>query len=232
MKLSKGAKAYLGTALNVSEDDIVELAESALERPSDAAFWDRDLYSTHTLGMYWAPGSDDMVAESNYHVALEELQSAFPGESRIAPASVGHWTYSSYNCIKVRVLNKRGRITPEFVAFALMAIFLRDYPLLSDEDYSNREYDAWQNAVTDAINEFESNAANEFDNAREFTDTERESVIEYLSENYGPGYSDPGWINPEWITEAVNSNGIDLNDSELRPAFEYARGTNSDETLF
>jgi hypothetical protein len=233
MKLSKGAKVYLGNAfVNVSQDDIIEMAELALTRPSDAAFWDSDLYSTHTLGMYWAPDSDDLIAESNYNVALNELQSAFPGESRIAPASVGHWTYSSFNCIKVRVIDKRNRITPEFVAFALMAISLRDYPLLNDEDYSNREYELWQNSVTEAISDYEHNIANEFDNAREFTDSEREYVIEFLSENYGPGYSESAWIDPEWITEAMNSNGIVLTDSEIRPAFEYARGTYSDLTIY
>jgi hypothetical protein len=234
MKLSKGAKAYLGenAFANVSQDDIIELAELALTRPSDAMFWDSDLYSTHTLGMYWAPDSDDLIAESNYNVAYEELHNAFPGESRIDSASVGHWTYSSFNCIKVRVINKRNRITPEFVAFALMVISLRDYPLLDDEDYSNREYELWQNSVTEAISDYENDIANEFDNAREFSDSEREYVIEYLSEHYGPGYSEAGWIDPEWITEAVNSNGIELTNSEMHPAYESARGTYSDETLY
>jgi hypothetical protein len=230
MKLSKAAKAYLGNNAFacVSQDDIIEMAELALTRPSDAAFWDSDLYSTHTLGMYWAPNSDDLIAESNYHVALDELQNTFPGESRIDSASVGHWTYSKFNCIKVRVLNKRNRITPEFVAFALMAISLGDHPLLDNEDYSNREYEMWQNAVNDAIVHFE----NDVDNEREFTDSEREMVIEYLSEHYGPGYSNVGWIDPEWITEAVNSVGIYLVNSDVRPAYESARGTDSDETLF
>ena len=207
MKLTrKAAEVLQGGApdsyRHVGEEAILRMATEALERPSDAGFWDESLYVTHTLMFHtpdWSLTNDYIAGEANYRTALAELTATYPHD--VEDASVGHWTYSRYSCIKVRVLTEGGNVTPAFVAASLMAIYIRDeYPILDDSLFSELECEVWDAGVDDAIDTY--NRFNR-DDAEALTERESSYVREFLGENYGPGYSDPGWIDEAWMTEAV-----------------------------
>lgn len=190
----------LATKREYAPDDetILKYAKQALERPRDAAFWDDDLYNTHTLMFHSAPASDDLVSQSNYHSILRDLSHAYrrsPGA--IDSGSIGHWTYSSFDCIKVRVTYADGTIHPAFVDALAIALGLQDYPLYDESDYSEREWSEWERAISEET-EY---ALSDLEDA----DAIREGVLEYLHSDEAElmGYREVGSIPQETMDAAI-----------------------------
>lgn len=169
------------------DETLIKLALEALERPSDSIWFDPELWDTHTTLFHHAPDSDDTIAESNHRSILRDLSSAyarFPGA--ISEDSFGHWTYSRFNTIKIRVLYSNGEIHPAFTDAITIAIALRDnYPLYDDSDYSELESEYWDKAIMEEAPHSISRALEE----REIELSESDlllfnnDVIEYLYKN-------------------------------------------------
>ncbi|MGW8630588.1 hypothetical protein [Streptomyces sp. NPDC055793] len=62
--------------MDLDRDTLEELAKAALERPSNAVFYDDRLFDTHGAMFSWAEQSDSIVDESNYLTALELIKGA------------------------------------------------------------------------------------------------------------------------------------------------------------
>ncbi len=205
LKLSKAAReriAYEGNHYGERPEDYVPvMAAEALERPSDSYWRDEDMWNTHTVMFAYSPLADDLLGESNYHTILAALTAEFPGDSRVEASGFGHWTYAHFDAIKIRVLDKRGRITPEFAMAAVYARALQDYPLFDEEDYSERESAEYDRQFTEELNWLSRSV--------ELTDAQRQAIWEWVNDRYY-GTSDPGWVNPDWITEAATELNISL----------------------
>ncbi len=80
-----------------------------------------------------------ILAKSNESVIIKTLEK-FPEDARTERHS--HWAVGFVDCISVRVYDNAGNITPAFQALNKIACSLADYPVLDDEDYSRREYEA------------------------------------------------------------------------------------------
>lgn len=178
------------------EATILRFAGQALERPSDSGWHDDDLWETHTLMFHSAPDSDDLIAQSNTATILRDLGEAyarFPGA--VESAGFGHWTYSHFDTIKVRVLYSNGEIHPAFADAVAIALALEDYPLWDEEDHSERETEEWNRAILEAI-DYASRDADE-----PWSDIKRERVQDLLWETC-PGYYDLSWIPEEEMMKA------------------------------
>jgi hypothetical protein len=147
-----GTKLDHGYAGAPEEATLLRMAEEALQRPSDSGWRDSDLWETHSLMFYSAPDADDNVSKSNHRCILKDLGTAYrrsPGA--IESASVGHWTYSSFDCIKVRVTYSNGEIHPAFTDAVQIALALEGYPLYSEDDHSELETEDWERAILEAV---------------------------------------------------------------------------------
>jgi hypothetical protein len=125
------------TDFDFDEETYAEAAEEALTRPSEASFWDDDLYVTHTL-MFHTPDpqltDEYAIGYSNYRSVLAHLRELYPKD--VTEASIGHWTYSRFLCIKVKVKTKKGKLTKAFRAAYDIARGLQDYPIFDDDDHN------------------------------------------------------------------------------------------------
>lgn len=177
------------------DDTLLKYAEQALDRPANAYFHDGDLYATHTLMSYSAPQSDDLIAQSNHATILRDLSDAYP--HAVEAASIGHWTYSHFDCVKVRVLDRHGRIHPAFADAVAITLALRDYPLWDEDDYYQRESAEWDRAIDDAVNV----ALSGEDDA----DAIREDVVAYLYSDSAQlmGYHDVGYVPSDTLDAAI-----------------------------
>lgn len=138
-------------------------AREALKRPSDAAFWDRRLYTSHVPTLSWADRSDDILAESNFYTVLEDLQAYDRGledvdyvgdMADVFDGSVSHWAVGSLRQIYVRVYldDESTEYTVAFRRAVHIALKLRDeYPVFDESDYSEREWKAFEKDVEDAL---------------------------------------------------------------------------------
>ena len=211
LKLSKSARALInepgfGSYYRFgSADDIAIAAEEALNRPSGSIWYDDRMYVTHTLMFAYSPLADDIIGESNYRTILTALQAEFPGSDRVDTGGFGHWTYAHFDAILIRVLDKRGRITPEFCRAAEIAHALSDYPIFDESDYSSLEMEYWDKSFDD---EFEWITRDV-----EVSDDDRARIAQWVVESWY-GWSDPGYVDPEWIREAASELGIAIEEVE------------------
>lgn len=211
LKLSKAARALIdapgyGSYYHFgSADDVVKAAEEALARPSNSVWHDDRIWHTHTLMFSYAPAAGEIIDESNYRTILAELQAEFPGVDRVDTGGFGHWTYSHFDTIIVRVLDKRGRITPEFCRAAEITHALLDYPVFDESDYSSLEMEYWDKSFDEEFVWLTRDV--------EVSADDRERIARWVGENYY-GYSDPGYVDPEWIREAASELNITIEEEE------------------
>lgn len=197
MKLSAEALDYIeDNFIEVDDEDLVAFVREALEEPGDAYFRDEELYVTHTLTFHtpaWNLTDEYIIGQANYRDALELLE-PYGAEA----ATVGHWTYSTFECIKVPMLTEDDEITAGAVALWDLVQSLRDYPLINDETHSELEMEVNERAMKDAI-EWE-----EHQREVEFSDWQRDKIAEIYWEDYY-GYHEAGYIEDEKFQPIVDA---------------------------
>lgn len=196
MKLSKKAVAYAEeNMIDVDLEELSAFVQETLVRPSDAGFWDDDLYVTHTLAFgtpAWHLTDDYIIDQVNYRVALETLE-PLGAEA----ATIGHWTYSQFECVKVPMLTKSGKITPAAVEYWNLWMRIRDYPVLDEQLWSELEMEVNTEAMKQAI-EWE-----EHQREIEFSDDQKDKISELYWEDYY-GYHEAGYIEDEKFQPIVD----------------------------
>lgn len=196
MKLTQEALDWIeDNWIEVDDDTLTTFVQEALERPGDAHFWDEELYVTHTLAFHtpaWNLTDDYIMDQANYRDALDLLE-PYGAES----ATVSHWTYSQYECIKVPMLTEAGEITAAAVALWEIVTGLQDYPLISDDTYSELEVEVNDRAMSDAID------WEEREREVEFSDDQKQLIAEIYWEDYY-GYHEPGYIEDERFQKVVD----------------------------
>ena len=205
MKYSVEALNYIeNNWIEVDNFELEAFVREALERPSDAGFWDEELYVTHTLAMHtpaWHLTDDYIIDQANYRAALELLE-PYGAEA----ATVGHWTYSTFECIKVPMLTEDGEITAGAVALWDLVQGLQDYPVLDEQLWSELEWEVNERAMTDAL-EWE-----ERQRDIEISDDEKSKITELYWERWS-GYHETGYIDEsefQPIVDAVLSGEYQL----------------------
>jgi hypothetical protein len=133
----------------LSDDKIIELAKEGLTVPSDSWWHDEELFKTHTM-MFAVPDiklTDEYLMDwSNYIKILESLAEHYPND--VSAETFGHWTYSTFACIKVRVLDDDGYITAAFVEAVEIAEHLASvYPAWDEDHWMALENDAEEEYV-------------------------------------------------------------------------------------
>jgi len=151
---------------DLDDETLERAAEECLTRPSDASFWDERLYTTHGAVLSWAERGDDILAESNYLCVLEELRGVAVhddswvggGDGQDDPddyvidGTCSHWLVGSLRVIYVRVRGDDGEFTQVFRAATEIALSLKhDYPVFDESDFSEREWEAYEKAVGEAV---------------------------------------------------------------------------------
>ena len=197
MKITAEALDYIDdNFIEVDDEDLVAFVRESLERPSDAGFWDEELYVTHTLAMHtpaWHLTDEYIIEQVNYRAALEELE-----ELGAEAATVGHWTYSQFECIKVPMLTEAGEITAAAVVLWDIRNRLRDYPVLDEDLWSELEWEVNERAMTDAL-EWE-----ERQRDIEISDEQKSKIAELYWEQWG-GYHEAGYIEDEKFQPIVDA---------------------------
>lgn len=221
MNLHIGPRS-LSTKLNDSsflahDEAILKLAKGMLERPSNSSWHDDELWNTHTFMFAYAPDADDLIGQSNYECILEDLSTAYARHrGAIESGTFGHWTYSHYAAIKVKVCYANGEIHPAFADAATIAISLRDeYPLYSEDHHSELEVKEWERAIGEETDwTCRDSELEEIpgllgdDEILDDTKAElfRADVLEYLSDPERSeliGYHDVGFIPEETMRSAL-----------------------------
>lgn len=182
--------------IEVDDDTLTTFVREALERPSEAGFWDDELYVTHTLAFHtpaWHLTDDYIIDQANYRTALELLE-PYGAEA----ATVGHWTYSTFECIKVPLLTVDGEITAAAVQLWCLVQEIEEYPVLDEQLWSELEWEVNERAMTNAL-EWE-----ERQREIEIGDDEKAKISELYWEQWA-GYHEAGYIEDEKFQPIVDA---------------------------
>lgn len=160
------ARPSAASLSEVDEDTLVKAAREALIRPSDFGYYgDLPLFESWGF-VFFQSAASDTVERSNFRTALAALQGravhddgdqAENGDASFYVQTVGvsHWLVGSADHIAVRVLVdedgpvEAGNLTYTFVHAVELTLFLQDYPVLDDSDWSELEFEE-QDAEWDA----------------------------------------------------------------------------------
>lgn len=148
--------------MDLDSEHMAKAAREALTRPGDSMWFDDRLFTTHGCVYTWADRSDDVLAESNYYAMKAALEAAIAHDESGASEARGddlidsgarHWAYGSVEHLFVRVYvdadAEQLEYTPAFIEAVRCADSLREYPVLDESDFSEREYAAWERTVSD-----------------------------------------------------------------------------------
>lgn len=196
MKITAEAVQYAEDNFIDVDEDLEAFVRESLERPGEAAFWDEELYVTHTLAMHtpaWHLTDEYIIDQVNYRVALEELS-----EVGAEAATVGHWTYSQFECIKVPMLTEDGAITAAAVGLWNIQMRLKDFHVLDEQLWCELEWEVNECAMTDAL-EWE-----ERQREIEISDDQKSKISELYWEQWS-GYHETGYIDDEEFQPIVDA---------------------------
>lgn len=141
----------------------MKLGEMALEEAAKAAagnwkkfecfVWhrERDLDDAHNWAIVYTHHRDSTLLDLSNAAAIERAMEPFTevDDPDAVVESHFHWAVGHVDGFSIRVF-KRGRITKAFKVYHTLAAHVADYPVLDEEDYSRREYEATVSNLNDA----------------------------------------------------------------------------------
>lgn len=136
--------------------DIEEAAKKAASnwRHFNSFIWfrDQELEDADQWAIIYTHHRDSgLLDQSNAIVIEKALESFTEGDDPdLAFESHNHFAVGHVDGFSIRVFDANGEITPAFRAYFEIAKRMADYPVLDESDYSQREYDATLENISDA----------------------------------------------------------------------------------
>lgn len=127
--------------------DVEELAKKAAGnwQKFDSFAWHRkyDLESPEDWTVVYTHNRDSgLLDQSNAEATAKEMEKFIDGDDPdVVSESHSHWAVGWVDGYSIRVY-KNGKITDAFKRYCEIQEALADYPVLDEEDYSRREYEA------------------------------------------------------------------------------------------
>lgn len=124
-----------------------------LKRPDSFAY-----YGDLPIGETWSQGpvirtrDSDLMEESNADALIKWLESKTELEDLWQIQNASHWAVGWVDHLSFRVLNDDGTVCDPMVNFILeWKNKIDDYPLLDEDDYSDRQFEAFSENVESQI---------------------------------------------------------------------------------
>ena len=157
-----------------------------------------------------------LIDESNAAEIAERLGAqpdtgAADGLSDAVPIHTSHWAGGRLSGYMLRIRDDAGELTPKFCEWHSIQCELDDYPILNDDDYSERESEATDANIAQAIADYARALEREHGTqSDEFPDGWAESVASWIRENEYPENIDDqgGWPNDDSLDLAFIACGL------------------------
>jgi len=115
-------------------------------------FRDREIDDADQWAIIYTSNRDSgLLDQSNDSVIAKALAPfAESDDPDVVFESHHHWAVGHVDGFSIRVFDANGKITEAFGKYHELAEAMDDYPILSESDYSDREYEATISNITDA----------------------------------------------------------------------------------
>lgn len=190
----------------------MELEERARELAGNWTKWNsfywprsREIADAKNWAIVYTSNRDStLLYESNamvYDKAMEPFIEA--DEPDVCSESHSHWACGYVDGYSIRVYNSQGNITEAFKTYHKLKEREENYPILDENDYSMREYEATYENTMEAVRQFTSHID------AEWPDDIGDIVYEWLNENSPNSLENRddngGWPSDDDIQEAIDA---------------------------
>lgn len=186
-------------------------AELAGNHRKFASFgWHNRPENDEQYGIVYMTNRDaDLLTQSNWETALKLLEEYLEADEPDIWTEVhNHWAVGWVEGFVVRVYDDSGEITPAANALNELREQLEDYPVLDEEDWSQREFDAQHEAIADVY-------LRKSEKADDLPDDWVEQVWSYLWDNDQAAFDGyDGGVDWEKCEEAMIELGFAIPDEE------------------
>lgn len=187
---------------------MTDLQERAAEaagnwRRFDHFAWYAEPDNAENWHLYHYVNRDSGLLEESNAAAIErEMARYISAGVNVQKQHFTHWAVGWVDALAVRVYDKRGRVTAAFRKLCEIQDRLADYPVLDDDDYSNREYEATVANIADAAHWYCDT---------DITEDQSEEVFSWLFQNNQAAIeadSQAAYPDKEAMTEALAALGL------------------------
>jgi hypothetical protein len=183
-------------------DDVDALAKECAGnwRQFQSFYWsDKPEENADSFMVFYTHNRDSgLLDESNAAAIAKELEKSEYGDS-ILKEHHSHWACGWVDGYAIRCIDSNGHATPVFKALVEIAKEVNDYPVLDENDYSEREYKA---TLSNIRNEGQS------------------LVKDDAPENWAAEVFSWLWENNQSAVENIDDQGGSPRDDEIREALE------------
>lgn len=115
-------------------------------------FRDRELEDSDKWSVIYTHHRDSGLLDQSNAAAIAEAMEQFidGNDPDVVFESHSHWAVGHIDGFSLRVFDHNGEITPAFRAYHELVERLAEYPVLDEEDYSRRAYEATLENIADA----------------------------------------------------------------------------------
>lgn len=167
--------------------------------------------------MYVDRGSQSTIIDESNAAEIAKRLDAQPdtnaadGLSDAVPIHTSHWAGGRLNGYMLRIRDAAGELTPKFCEWHSIQCELDDYPILSESDYSERESEATDANIVQAIADYARALEREHGiQSDEFPAGWEESVASWIRGNEYPENCDDqgGWPDDDSLDRAFIACGL------------------------
>lgn len=148
---------------------------------------------------------DSRLLDKSNSAAIAETMAEFLEGDDCREEHHWHWACGWVDGYAIRVFDSAGNITPAFKAWCDLADSLENYPVLDDEDYSKREYEATLENIQGELHY--ANRADEYN----LPEDAAEQIYRWLSDNNESAVANSddsgGYPSTEELQEAMDALG-------------------------
>jgi hypothetical protein len=196
--------AYAGTNWNDVEAAAVALTGNFRRFTNFAYFGDKDA----SWAIVYTHNRDSGLLDQSNAAAIAKALARFPDD--VVEICHSHWAVGYVDGFELRVYATGGAITPAFATYCELQARLDDYPVLDEDDYSEREREALYENVCQGLR------MSPFYFSADEADAAAEGVIRWLW-NHDPGAIDNrddqgGYPNDDELAKALEALGYSWED--------------------
>lgn len=138
----------------INRDKVQAYCKKLLERPSDFGYHgDLDMFKTWSLGPVIEHRDSTLIDQSNAHEIKRIFEQADPNGKDWTITNCDHWAVGWVDHLSMQVYKK---VLHTYVPTKILLVWqdiensLENYPLLNEDDYSEREYNATLDNIEEA----------------------------------------------------------------------------------
>jgi hypothetical protein len=143
-------------------DEAAQKAAGNWQRFKSFVWWrDRELADADQWAVLYTHHRDSGLLDQSNAAFIAKAMAPFTegDDADVVMESHSHWAVGHIDGFSIRVFDRQGDITEAFKTYHELAEAMDQYPILDESDYSDREYEATVENITDAAGRLKSEFA-------------------------------------------------------------------------